>query len=271
MFYGGILEYTISSNNLGNNLVREEVLSSFCRWENWVFLLYQGYFEPLLSFQSFREVYCWMDKRMCLGAPALSGHVLGVSELCLHPMDIIFEDGKRFLVSFWGKKSIHDFYIFNSRNPGTEHIVIICFLIRWGSHRCWQQSLGPKWQLGLKSKAVWLTKPRPLSLSPFQGSRNRLGECQGGRRLKRRGKVFTLPSSPVSSLLEKWAVTLLPQKKKRRKKLLGLWESFCSGDSQYLVQLEVLCDLTGAADAESFVEGPCVHLYYAQDQLQSPY
>lgn len=31
MFYGGSLEYTISSNNLGNNLVREEVLPSFCR------------------------------------------------------------------------------------------------------------------------------------------------------------------------------------------------------------------------------------------------
>ena len=35
--------------------------------------LYQGHFEPLLSFQSFREVYCWMDRHVCLEAQTLSG------------------------------------------------------------------------------------------------------------------------------------------------------------------------------------------------------
>ena len=53
------------------------------------------------------------------------------------------------------------------------------------------------------------------------------------------------------------------------KKLLGLSESFCSGNSKALVQLGMLCDLAGAVEADSFVEGLCVHSHYANGPSSS--
>lgn len=145
MFYGGILEYTISSNNPCNNLVREEVLphfadekteASYCiKVDLCCNLCIKATLSLCFPFKaSGKSTAGWTDMCVWKHQPWV-GHVLRVSELCLHPVDIIFEDGKCFFVYFWGKKSIHDFDIFNSRNPGTEHIVINCFLNRWGSDK----------------------------------------------------------------------------------------------------------------------------------------
>lgn len=78
---------------------------------------------------------------------------------------------------------------------------------------------------------------------------------EGRRGLKGRGRAFIIPR-----LLH------LPYEEDGgnassfKNKLLGLAEC---GESPFLVQLGMLCDLTGAAGADSFVEGLCMPSHYA--------
>lgn len=124
-----------------------------------------------------------------------------------------------------------------------------------GSSHSVLSSRAGSWTLGCRH-------PYPLSLPLFQLGRVSTRE---ERNLKEEGGLLLYPSLLYPPYEEDWGE--MPPLLKTS--FLGSLSLFLGGESPILVQLGMLCDLTGVAGADSFVEGLCVHSHYANGTSSS--
>lgn len=119
-------------------------------------------------------------------------------------------------------------------------------------------------ELGLEPRAIGFSRPLPLSPVSISGLSKQPGRVPEKSEEKREGFYHTTFSSilhmkKLGDVLSffffkegSWALrVILPWK----------WRG--------LVQLARLCDLAGAVEADSFVEGLCVHSHYANGPSSS--
>lgn len=142
---------------------------------------------------------------------------------------------------------MNGFGVLNSRNTGTEGIIINSFPIRkalGSSHLVLDGRARARTQGCLISQT---SSSFPVSIAGLSKQPGRAPEKSEGRK-----EGFYHTVSYLLHMRKLGHVLSFLQKK-----FLGPSESFCSRKSGVCIQLVRLCDAAGAVEAESFVDGLC--------------